>query len=107
MHKLKIVHRDIKPENIMLSPSFRKPVFIDFGLSTIIKEEIGTKTYTDFVGSIKFASEEMIKSYEKKAKMNIDLYYNDLHGLQSSNTCFIKDSFYFQKSWDCGFTNEQ
>ena len=66
MHKLKIIHRDIKPENIMLSPSYRKPVFIDFGLSTIIKEEIGIKTFTSFAGSMNFASEEMVKSYEKK-----------------------------------------
>ena len=62
MHKLKIVHMDIKPDNMMLSPSFRKPVFIDFGLSTIIKEELGTKTFTDFVGSMNFASDEMVKS---------------------------------------------
>lgn len=33
MHHFKMVHLDIKPENIMLSPTYRKPVFIDFGLS--------------------------------------------------------------------------
>ena len=57
MHKLKIAHRDIKPENLMLSPSFKKPVFIDFGLSTFIREEIGTKTFTNFIGSLNFASD--------------------------------------------------
>ena len=41
MHHLHLVHRDIKPENIMLSSSFKKLVYIDFGLSTFIKEEIG------------------------------------------------------------------
>jgi serine/threonine protein kinase len=41
MHQLRIVHLDIKPENIMLSPSFRKPVFIDFGFSSLIEEQIG------------------------------------------------------------------
>ena len=38
MHKLHLVHRDIKPENIMYSPSLKRMVFIDFGLSTFIKE---------------------------------------------------------------------
>ena len=37
LHFYKITHRDIKPENILLSPSYKKLVFIDFGLSTIVK----------------------------------------------------------------------
>lgn len=38
MHHYHIVHCDIKPENIMLSPYHKKIVFIDFGLSKVIKE---------------------------------------------------------------------
>jgi serine/threonine protein kinase len=41
LHSYHIVHCDIKPENIMLSPTFRKAVFIDFNLSKMIKENIG------------------------------------------------------------------
>ena len=59
LHHFKIVHMDIKPENIMLSPSFRKPVFIDFGLSKIIKEEKGYKSLSGFVGTVNFCYKEM------------------------------------------------
>ena len=54
---LHIAHRDIKPDNMMLSPSFTKPVFIDFGLSTFVKEEIGHKSLSYFFGSINFCSD--------------------------------------------------
>ena len=41
MHRLHIVNQDIKPPNIMFSPKFKKMVFIDFGLSTIVEEKLG------------------------------------------------------------------
>lgn len=56
MHRLHFIHYDIKPENIMYSASFRKIVFIDFGLSTLIRENIGEKSATMFVGTINFCS---------------------------------------------------
>lgn len=37
LHYLKIIHGDIKPENIAYSCSLDEYVFIDFGLSKIIK----------------------------------------------------------------------
>lgn len=37
MHSLNIIHGDIKLENIMWSSTFQKNVFIDFGLSRILK----------------------------------------------------------------------
>ena len=81
LHKFHIVHQDIKPENIMYSPHFDRPVFIDFGLSTIISENIGTKSETYYVGSINYWSPEMGKCFVKKKKMLVDLYYNDLYCL--------------------------
>ena len=51
MHSFGIVHGDVKPENIMWSPSLQKNVFIDFGLSRVVKEKPGQKTYTGFFGT--------------------------------------------------------
>lgn len=41
LHAFNIVHLDIKPENIAFSPAYNEYVFIDFGLSRIIKEGKG------------------------------------------------------------------
>ena len=51
LHKHKIVHMDIKPDNIMFSPTFKKLVFIDYGFSEIIEEEVGFKTLVTFRGT--------------------------------------------------------
>lgn len=50
----------------MLSPAFRKPVFIDFGLSKLIKEDIGFRTLTNYAGNINFCSPEMSKCFVEK-----------------------------------------
>lgn len=60
MHSLKVVHRDIKPDNIMYSKSFKKHVFIDFGGSILLKESIGQKSLTKFLGTTGFCSQEMM-----------------------------------------------
>jgi len=41
MHSRKIIHYDIKPSNICYSEARGKFVFIDFGFSEFIEEEIG------------------------------------------------------------------
>lgn len=46
MHNLQICHLDIKYENIGWSATFKKFVFLDFGLSMIVNEPIGKKTLT-------------------------------------------------------------
>ena len=56
LHALKIVHNDINPSNIMFSPKFQKTVFIDFGFSKLLNEEIGFKTLTAFKGTAEFVS---------------------------------------------------
>ena len=57
MHSLSIIHGDIKNENIMWSNRFNKNVFVDFGLSLFLKENIGTKTYTSFFGTFIYCSD--------------------------------------------------
>ena len=56
MHRLNIIHYDIKPENIIFSKAFNKAVFIDFGLSEIIEEKIGLKTFGGFRGTPNYCS---------------------------------------------------
>ena len=84
LHKLRIVHQDIKPDNIMFSPSKKKMVFVDFGLSQIIQEELGKQTITSYVGSINFCCLEMKNCFNSKTNGYVDLYYNDLFCLEGS-----------------------
>lgn len=72
----------------MFSPSLNKPVFIDFGLSKIINENIGSKSLSHYVGTINFWGPEMNKCFIEKKKKFVDLYYNDLYGLQQIILCF-------------------
>lgn len=57
MHSAKFVHVDIKPSNIAFSNFFNKHIFIDFGLSDIIKETYGKRTITKFRGTVFYCSE--------------------------------------------------
>jgi len=41
LHLFNIIHFDIKPDNIGFSNHFKKWVFLDFGLTKIIKERPG------------------------------------------------------------------
>lgn len=57
MHSLNMVHSDIKETNIGYSPNFKKYVFIDFGISSILPEHLGEKSMTYFKGSYNYCSE--------------------------------------------------
>lgn len=84
MHGFNIVHTDIKVENIMFSPTYKKCVFIDFGLSKIIVEPIGFKSLTRFSGSLNYATEEMAALFHSSDEGPVDLYFNDVHCLKIS-----------------------
>jgi hypothetical protein len=68
----------------MFSKNNKKYVFIDFGQSNFVKEDIGFKTWTNFVGNYKSSSAEMKKLYFLRTPHYIDLYYNDLFAMVSS-----------------------
>ena len=80
MHRFGVVHLDINPGNVMWSNSKRKPVFIDFGFSMVVREECGSKTLTSFHGTPTFVSREMFRLFSAKEYKEgfVDLYYNDL-----------------------------
>ena len=58
----------------MYSPNYDRPVFIDFGLSRLIEENIGFRTISNYVGTIDYWSPEMTQCYIDKKPMLIDLY---------------------------------
>lgn len=88
MHQMRIVHGDIKPENIMWSPQFQKNVFLDFGLSRLLKETMGSKTVTTFSGTYRFCCDEMKNLFGTGKSALVDLYFNDIYGLNESVKAF-------------------
>lgn len=82
MHSLGIIHGDIKLDNIMWSNSFHKWVFIDFGLSQVLSEKPGERTFTKYFGTFQNSSEEMKGLFYSSKKGYVDLFYNDLFGLK-------------------------
>lgn len=89
LHLHKIIHFDINPKNIMFSTLRKKTVFIDFGLSDMIKQSCGNKTFTNFIGTAPYVSKEMLQllSIDSTGSF-VDLYYNDLIGLEKSISKF-------------------
>ena len=84
MHSLKMVHRDIKEPNIGWSEEFGRWVFLDFGFSTMLRQSIGQKTYTKFIGTFKYTYDELQKLYYFERGDEVDFYYNDIYGLERS-----------------------
>ena len=78
-------------------------IFLDFGLSRFVKEDIGEKTITRFVGSLHITSPEMRKTYYLKKAMWVDLYYNDQWGLEQLYSYF---KFNAQNSMERKILNE-
>lgn len=68
----------------MWSYQFNKLVFIDFGLTKIVKENVGELTVSKYFGSYLFSIKEMQDLFFNKSVGYIDLYYNDVHTLLMS-----------------------
>ena len=84
MHTLRMVHRDLKEANIGWSSEFGKWVFLDFGFTKFLRESVGEKTYTKFIGTFKYTTEELHQLYYFNETGKVDFYYNDVHGLEIS-----------------------
>lgn len=61
----------------MHSDTFKKLVFIDFGLSEIIKQERGFKSLYSFRGTLEYASQAMTLNFYENKSSFIDVYFND------------------------------
>lgn len=73
-------------ENICFSLAFSSLVFIDFGMSRIVKEEFGFKSLTKYRGTLSHCGDEMTNLFEKNTSdiHYVDLYYNDMIGLKKT-----------------------
>lgn len=91
MHSFQIIHGDIKIDNIMWSPSHEKNVFIDFGLSKLLKEKVGQMTKTHYFGTYQYCSSEMKSLLIKNRTGFVDLYFNDLEAFRRISQFWNQD----------------
>lgn len=81
MHSFGLIHKDIKPQNIAYSKTTKDLVLIDFGMSKVVLEQLGSKSLTCREGTPNYMSPDM---HELTGKGMVDLYYNDLWALKTS-----------------------
>lgn len=65
----------------MWSTELRKQVLIDFGLSSVVKENIGEESFTHYFGTYSYCLPEMKDLLMKESFGYVDFYYNDVYGL--------------------------
>ena len=70
--------------NIGWSAEFERWVFLDFGFTTFLREIIGEKTYSKFIGTFRYTYDEIQKLYYLNEGDRVDFYYNDVYGLERS-----------------------
>jgi hypothetical protein len=58
-------------------------VYVDYGVSSCNKEKIGQCSLAYFRGTLQYSTAEMAKLLSKGPGF-VDLYWNDVHGLQLS-----------------------
>jgi hypothetical protein len=78
LHAIRLLHLDIKDDNICFSRSRGEFVFIDYGLSVLVPETLGAKSFTQFYGTATYCSPEMASLITNQDGGYIDLYYNDV-----------------------------
>ena len=59
-------------------------MFLDFGFSTILRENKGEKTYTKFIGTFHYTVDDLQRLFYFNEKGFIDFYKNDEYGLNIS-----------------------
>ncbi|MCP4679148.1 MAG: AAA family ATPase [Deltaproteobacteria bacterium] len=75
LHAKGIIHRDINPSNIISNSAFDAVKLIDYGLATIISEEmVGFDPPADLQGTISYISPEQTGRINKPVDSRSDLY---------------------------------
>lgn len=67
-YKQKIIHRDLKPENVMVSHDLSKVIIVDFGISSVVKEDIN-KVMTnelELYGTASYILPDLLEIYNPK-----------------------------------------
>lgn len=82
MHLFGLIHKDIKPPNLLIN-SDGAAVLADFNVSTYTTSAPGVKVLTNREGTPEFMSPAML-ALRRMGKGEVDLFYNDLWGLQKS-----------------------
>lgn len=57
-------------------------MFIDFGFSNVIFQELGSKSLVCFFGSLNYCCPEMLNIYNTGQSQLVDLYFNDAYALR-------------------------
>jgi serine/threonine protein kinase len=72
LHKQKVIHRDLKPNNILITDgkNGRFVKIADFGLATI--HEFDGQTHSQYLGTIRYAAPEVMRS--RNYDMKADIY---------------------------------
>ena len=66
----------------MWSEEYQKNVFIDFGMSMVVKEKPGQRTLTHYFGTYGFCCDDMRKLLFEQKVGYVDLYHNDVYALR-------------------------
>ena len=57
---------------------------MDFGFTIFLRESVGEKTYSKFIGTFRYTYDEIQKLYYLSEGDRVDFYYNDVYGLERS-----------------------
>ena len=72
----------MKTENVMFDLKQNKFILIDFGFSKVLAKPLPNLSQTSYFGTFPFVSPEMQKLYFTKGIGQVNLYQNDLWGLE-------------------------
>lgn len=80
-YKQKIIHRDLKPENIMVSYDLSKVIIVDFGISSVIKENTPITDEVGLYGTASYILPDLLAQYKNKDSAKTISVQSDFYSL--------------------------